>query len=212
MTKQTPRRPVFFPQFGSTAWCQSDLQICICFFLTLILTGGKFPQKKWKFWNWTYWCLPNSTIYFSCDHDGHVYHVDVCQLVILLLNLKWFSLKSRRLFGLFQGKGPDCDLHHQDGGKQNLHHQPEGMFWLYLLLTQTVIHPQTESPSSWFPKTPESIAGDSPRDREKTFTYDFSYDSTDSKSPTFVSQEKVNNIGAFRMNRKIVDAGYTLPV
>uniref|UniRef100_UPI0037E9C844 kinesin-like protein KIF16B isoform X2 n=1 Tax=Semicossyphus pulcher TaxID=241346 RepID=UPI0037E9C844 len=40
-------------------------------------------------------------------------------------------------------------------------------------------------------KLPEGIAGDSTRDRTKTFTYDFSYDSTDCKSSTFVSQEKV---------------------
>uniref|UniRef100_A0A8C9ZW96 Kinesin-like protein KIF16B n=1 Tax=Sander lucioperca TaxID=283035 RepID=A0A8C9ZW96_SANLU len=41
------------------------------------------------------------------------------------------------------------------------------------------------------PKTPEGIAGDLTRERTKTFTYDFSYDSTDCKSSTFVSQEKV---------------------
>ncbi|XP_078128740.1 kinesin-like protein KIF16B isoform X2 [Sander vitreus] len=40
-------------------------------------------------------------------------------------------------------------------------------------------------------KTPEGIAGDLTRERTKTFTYDFSYDSTDCKSSTFVSQEKV---------------------
>lgn len=40
-------------------------------------------------------------------------------------------------------------------------------------------------------KIPEGIAGDSTRDRTKTFTYDFSYDSMDCKSSTFVSQEKV---------------------
>ncbi|KAM8772102.1 kinesin-like protein KIF16B isoform 3-T3 [Acanthopagrus schlegelii] len=40
-------------------------------------------------------------------------------------------------------------------------------------------------------KLPEGIAGESTRDRTKTFTYDFSYDSMDSKSSTFVSQEKV---------------------
>uniref|UniRef100_A0A8C9ZWU3 Kinesin-like protein KIF16B n=1 Tax=Sander lucioperca TaxID=283035 RepID=A0A8C9ZWU3_SANLU len=39
--------------------------------------------------------------------------------------------------------------------------------------------------------TPEGIAGDLTRERTKTFTYDFSYDSTDCKSSTFVSQEKV---------------------
>ncbi|XP_033479664.2 kinesin-like protein KIF16B isoform X10 [Epinephelus lanceolatus] len=40
-------------------------------------------------------------------------------------------------------------------------------------------------------KIPDGIAGDSTRDRTKTFTYDFSYDSTDCKNSTFVSQEKV---------------------
>ncbi|XP_018540354.1 kinesin-like protein KIF16B isoform X4 [Lates calcarifer] len=40
-------------------------------------------------------------------------------------------------------------------------------------------------------KIPDGIAGDSMRDRTKTFTYDFSYDSSDCKSSTFVSQEKV---------------------
>uniref|UniRef100_A0A3P8UM49 Kinesin family member 16B n=1 Tax=Cynoglossus semilaevis TaxID=244447 RepID=A0A3P8UM49_CYNSE len=40
-------------------------------------------------------------------------------------------------------------------------------------------------------RLPDGIAGDSIRDRVKTFTYDFSYDSGDSKSSTFVSQEKV---------------------
>ncbi|KAK5865475.1 hypothetical protein PBY51_019743 [Eleginops maclovinus] len=39
-------------------------------------------------------------------------------------------------------------------------------------------------------KIPDGNAGEG-RDRIKTFTYDFSYDSTDSKSSTFVSQEKV---------------------
>uniref|UniRef100_A0A671VVE1 Kinesin-like protein KIF16B n=1 Tax=Sparus aurata TaxID=8175 RepID=A0A671VVE1_SPAAU len=40
-------------------------------------------------------------------------------------------------------------------------------------------------------KLPEGIAGESTRDRTKTFTYDFSYDSMDCKSSAFVSQEKV---------------------
>lgn len=40
---------------------------------------------------------------------------------------------------------------------------------------------------------PDGIAGDSVRERTKTFTYDFSYDSMDSKSSAFVSQEKVND-------------------
>ncbi|XP_033985452.1 kinesin-like protein KIF16B isoform X2 [Trematomus bernacchii] len=40
-------------------------------------------------------------------------------------------------------------------------------------------------------KIPDGNAGEVLRDRIKTFTYDFSYDSMDSKSSPFVSQEKV---------------------
>ncbi|XP_062243343.1 kinesin-like protein KIF16B isoform X1 [Platichthys flesus] len=40
-------------------------------------------------------------------------------------------------------------------------------------------------------KIPDGVSGDPMRDRTKTFTYDFSYDSTDCESSTFVSQEKV---------------------
>ncbi|XP_035993560.1 kinesin-like protein KIF16B isoform X3 [Fundulus heteroclitus] len=40
-------------------------------------------------------------------------------------------------------------------------------------------------------KIPDGVAGDSMRERTRTFTYDFSYDSMDSKSSSFVSQEKV---------------------
>ncbi|XP_038872264.1 kinesin-like protein KIF16B [Salvelinus namaycush] len=40
-------------------------------------------------------------------------------------------------------------------------------------------------------RIPDGITGDSMRERKKTFTYDFSYDSADSKSNTFISQEKV---------------------
>lgn len=40
-------------------------------------------------------------------------------------------------------------------------------------------------------KIHDGVAGDSMRERTKTFTYDFSYDSTDSKSSGYVSQEKV---------------------
>uniref|UniRef100_A0A667Y5K0 Kinesin-like protein KIF16B n=1 Tax=Myripristis murdjan TaxID=586833 RepID=A0A667Y5K0_9TELE len=40
-------------------------------------------------------------------------------------------------------------------------------------------------------KIPDGITGDSIRERTKTFTYDFSYDSADCKSTNFVSQEKV---------------------
>ncbi|KAM9792205.1 LOW QUALITY PROTEIN: kinesin-like protein KIF16B [Neosynchiropus ocellatus] len=45
--------------------------------------------------------------------------------------------------------------------------------------------------TSLFPQNPDGIAGTSARDRTKTFTYDFSYDSTDAASSSFVSQEKV---------------------
>ncbi|KAF7216605.1 kinesin-like protein KIF16B isoform X2 [Nothobranchius furzeri] len=40
-------------------------------------------------------------------------------------------------------------------------------------------------------KIPEGVIGDSMRERTKTFTYDFSYDSADCVSSTFASQEKV---------------------
>ncbi|KAL1006133.1 hypothetical protein UPYG_G00068230 [Umbra pygmaea] len=40
-------------------------------------------------------------------------------------------------------------------------------------------------------KIPDGITGDLVRERKKTFTYDFSYDSADSKSANFVCQEKV---------------------
>ncbi|XP_057188139.1 kinesin-like protein KIF16B isoform X2 [Triplophysa rosa] len=40
-------------------------------------------------------------------------------------------------------------------------------------------------------KIPDGVTGDSVRERTKTFTYDFSYDSSDGKSASFVSQEKV---------------------
>ncbi|XP_029009279.1 kinesin-like protein KIF16B isoform X3 [Betta splendens] len=40
-------------------------------------------------------------------------------------------------------------------------------------------------------RLPEGVSGETTRERTKTFTYDFSYDSSDSKGSTFVSQEKV---------------------
>ncbi|XP_067353661.1 kinesin-like protein KIF16B isoform X5 [Channa argus] len=40
-------------------------------------------------------------------------------------------------------------------------------------------------------KVPDGVVGDSTRERTKTFTYDFSYDSMDCKSSMFASQEKV---------------------
>ncbi|RLW07249.1 hypothetical protein DV515_00003952, partial [Chloebia gouldiae] len=45
-------------------------------------------------------------------------------------------------------------------------------------------------------KIPEGATGDTGRERTKTFTYDFSYFSADSKSPNFVCQEMVfKNLG-----------------
>ncbi|XP_037545537.1 kinesin-like protein KIF16B [Nematolebias whitei] len=40
-------------------------------------------------------------------------------------------------------------------------------------------------------KIPDNVIGDSTRERIKTFTYDFSYDSMDAVSSSFVSQEKI---------------------
>ncbi|XP_015245500.1 PREDICTED: kinesin-like protein KIF16B isoform X3 [Cyprinodon variegatus] len=40
-------------------------------------------------------------------------------------------------------------------------------------------------------KIPDGVLGDSMRERTKTFTYDFSYDSMDCRNSSFVSQEKV---------------------
>ncbi|XP_019371800.1 PREDICTED: kinesin-like protein KIF16B isoform X3 [Gavialis gangeticus] len=45
-------------------------------------------------------------------------------------------------------------------------------------------------------KIPEGVTGDTGRERTKTFTYDFSYFSADSKSPNYTSQEMVfKNLG-----------------
>ncbi|XP_041640641.1 kinesin-like protein KIF16B isoform X3 [Cheilinus undulatus] len=59
------------------------------------------------------------------------------------------------------------------------------------LTAKCIIHMEGTKTSITNLKLPEGIGGDSMRDRTKTFTYDFSYDSTDCKSSTFVSQEKV---------------------
>ncbi|XP_026179649.1 kinesin-like protein KIF16B isoform X3 [Mastacembelus armatus] len=40
-------------------------------------------------------------------------------------------------------------------------------------------------------KIPDGVSGDSMRDRTKTFTYDFSYDSSNCQSSTFISQEEI---------------------
>ncbi|XP_034534775.1 kinesin-like protein KIF16B [Notolabrus celidotus] len=59
------------------------------------------------------------------------------------------------------------------------------------LTAKSIIHMEGNKTTVTNLKLAESIAADSVRDRTKTFTYDFSYDSTDSKSSAFVSQEKV---------------------
>lgn len=56
--------------------------------------------------------------------------------------------------------------------------------------THTHPHPHTLQPLC-SPKGPDSITGEVLRERVKTFTYDFSYDSMDRQSSAFVSQEKV---------------------
>uniref|UniRef100_A0A667XN15 Kinesin-like protein KIF16B n=1 Tax=Myripristis murdjan TaxID=586833 RepID=A0A667XN15_9TELE len=92
------------------------------------------------------------------------------------------------------GEGLDCKMHHRDGGNQNQHHQPEGIS----AFTFTVTGDEKEICGGAclftclvFPQIPDGITGDSIRERTKTFTYDFSYDSADCKSTNFVSQEKV---------------------
>lgn len=50
---------------------------------------------------------------------------------------------------------------------------------------------------------PDGVTGDSVRERAKTFTYDFSYDSSDCKNASFVSQEKVSG----NMNRLSAEDG-----
>ncbi|MFT7806193.1 kinesin-like protein KIF16B [Arapaima gigas] len=59
------------------------------------------------------------------------------------------------------------------------------------LCAKVIIHMEGTKTSITNLKIPEGISGDSSRERIKTFTYDFSYDSSDSKSSTFTSQEKV---------------------
>ncbi|KAG2467014.1 KI16B protein, partial [Polypterus senegalus] len=52
---------------------------------------------------------------------------------------------------------------------------------------------EADDQESQDPEIPEGMSGDSARERTKTFTYDFSYDSTDCKHSSYVSQEKVFN-------------------
>ncbi|XP_068606615.1 kinesin-like protein KIF16B [Brachionichthys hirsutus] len=59
------------------------------------------------------------------------------------------------------------------------------------LTAQRIIRMEGTTTSITNLKVPDGLAGDSTRERVKTFTYDFSYDSTDCKSSTFVSQEMV---------------------
>ncbi|XP_064172804.1 kinesin-like protein KIF16B isoform X2 [Anguilla rostrata] len=59
------------------------------------------------------------------------------------------------------------------------------------LSAKFIIHMEGNKTSITNLKIPEGISGDSGRERVKTFTYDFSYDSADCKSSSFVSQEKV---------------------
>ncbi|XP_029304976.1 uncharacterized protein kif16bb isoform X2 [Cottoperca gobio] len=55
------------------------------------------------------------------------------------------------------------------------------------LSSKVIIHMKENSTSIHKP----SIRGDELKDREKTFSYDFSYDSTDPERPTFISQERI---------------------
>ncbi|KPP79067.1 hypothetical protein Z043_101386, partial [Scleropages formosus] len=59
------------------------------------------------------------------------------------------------------------------------------------LSAKVIIHMEGNKTSITNIRIPEGISGDSSRERVKTFTYDFSYDSSDSRSSTFASQEKV---------------------
>nr|XP_023698462.1 kinesin-like protein KIF16B [Paramormyrops kingsleyae] len=59
------------------------------------------------------------------------------------------------------------------------------------LSAKVIIHMEGNKTSVTNIKIPEGMSGDSVRERVKTFTYDFSYDSGDGRSATFVSQEKV---------------------
>ncbi|XP_033861237.3 kinesin-like protein KIF16B isoform X2 [Acipenser ruthenus] len=54
-----------------------------------------------------------------------------------------------------------------------------------------IIHMEGNKTSITNIKVPEGISGDTVRERIKTFTYDFSYYSADSKHSDFISQEKV---------------------
>lgn len=59
------------------------------------------------------------------------------------------------------------------------------------LLAQNIIRMDGTKTTITNVKLSDGVAGDSIRDKTKTFTYDFSYDSSDCSSSSFVSQEKV---------------------
>uniref|UniRef100_A0A8C9VP02 Kinesin-like protein n=1 Tax=Scleropages formosus TaxID=113540 RepID=A0A8C9VP02_SCLFO len=59
------------------------------------------------------------------------------------------------------------------------------------LSSQSIIHMEGNKTSISNLKLPKGIAGYSARKRTRTFSYDFSYDSTDCESANFVSQEKI---------------------
>ncbi|KPP74275.1 hypothetical protein Z043_106575, partial [Scleropages formosus] len=59
------------------------------------------------------------------------------------------------------------------------------------LSSQSIIHMEGNKTSISNLKLPKGIAGYSARKRTRTFSYDFSYDSTDCESASFVSQEKI---------------------
>ncbi|XP_036413100.1 kinesin-like protein KIF16B isoform X2 [Colossoma macropomum] len=59
------------------------------------------------------------------------------------------------------------------------------------LSAQSIIEMEGNKTTITNVKIPDGVTGDSMRERTKTFTYDFSYDSGDRSSTRFVSQEKV---------------------
>uniref|UniRef100_A0A8C5X0E8 Kinesin-like protein KIF16B n=1 Tax=Malurus cyaneus samueli TaxID=2593467 RepID=A0A8C5X0E8_9PASS len=77
------------------------------------------------------------------------------------------------------------------------------VFWLFLfffrekdLNAKFIISMEKNETTITNLKIPEGATGDTGRERTKTFTYDFSYFSADSKSPSFVCQEMVfKNLG-----------------
>lgn len=70
-----------------------------------------------------------------------------------------------------------------------------------------VISMYCTSSFSFLLQIPEGGTGDTGRERTKTFTYDFSYFSADSKSPSFVCQETVR----FPVKKKLVSSSLPHP-